>query len=58
MDQDIISTSKAYYLWRTFEQAVQAATTVESAISLTQFWKNFNIRQAIENIWVMARSYT
>jgi hypothetical protein len=26
------------------------STTGEGAISLTQFWKNFNIRQAIENV--------
>jgi hypothetical protein len=50
MDQGIISTFKAFNLRRTFAQAAQA-TTGEGVISLTEFWKNFNIRQAIENIY-------
>jgi hypothetical protein len=44
-----ISTFKAYYLRRTFEQAVQS-TTGSGAISLIKFWKNF-IRQATGNIY-------
>jgi hypothetical protein len=47
MDQGIISTSEAYYLRRTF---AQASYNGEGAVSLTEFWKNFNIRQAFENI--------
>jgi hypothetical protein len=50
MDQGIVSTFKAYYPRRTFAQAVQA-TMEEDAISLTDFWKKFNIRQAILNIY-------
>jgi hypothetical protein len=50
MDQGIISTFKAYYLWRTLVQVVQA-TMGEGAISLTEFRKNFNIGQTIENVY-------
>jgi hypothetical protein len=50
LDQGIISTFKANYLRRIFAQAVQA-TTGEGAILLTEFWKDFKIRQAVENIY-------
>ncbi|XP_063152245.1 uncharacterized protein LOC134492057 isoform X1 [Candoia aspera] len=49
MDQGVIATFKAYYIRRTFEQAI-AKTTGDDAVSLTEFWKNYNIRHAIENI--------
>ncbi|KAM6471896.1 uncharacterized protein PHA67_002618 isoform 2-T2 [Liasis olivaceus] len=49
MDQGAIATFKAYYIRRTFEQAI-AKTTGDDAVSLTEFWRNYNIRHAIENI--------
>ncbi len=49
MDQGVISTFKAYYIRQTFAQAIKA-TTGTAAITLIQFWKNFNIRNALENI--------
>jgi hypothetical protein len=47
MVQGIISSLKAR---STFAQAVRL-TTEEDAISMIEFWKNFNIRKAIENIY-------
>lgn len=49
MDQGIIATFKAYYLRRTFAYAI-AQTTGDNAISLIDFWKKYNIKDAIENI--------
>uniref|UniRef100_A0A5S6Q0H6 DDE-1 domain-containing protein n=1 Tax=Trichuris muris TaxID=70415 RepID=A0A5S6Q0H6_TRIMR len=49
MDQAIIGTFKAYYLRETFQQAI-AKTTDDNPISLVQFWKNYNIKNAIDNI--------
>ena len=49
MDQGVIATFKAYYLRRTFSQAIKA-TTGENAPTLTEFWKSYNIRNVIENI--------
>ncbi len=42
-------TFKAYYTRWTFSQDIEV-TMGENAISLTDFWKNYNIRNAIENI--------
>jgi hypothetical protein len=49
MDQGVISTFKAYYLRRAFSQAVKA-TTEDNAMTLMEFWKQFNIKNAIKNI--------
>lgn len=49
MDQGVIATFKAYYLRRTFRQMIRA---VDSDINLTirEFWKRYNIKDAIDNI--------
>jgi hypothetical protein len=49
MDQGTISAFKAHYIRTTCEQAI-AETTEDGAVSLTEFWKNYNIRHAVENI--------
>jgi purine nucleoside permease len=49
MDQGTIATFQAYYIRKTSEQAI-AKITEGDVISLTEFWKNYNIRHAIENI--------
>jgi hypothetical protein len=49
MDQGVIATFKSCYLWRTFIQMVKA-TAGEDKISVKDFWKNFNIKKAIDNI--------
>jgi hypothetical protein len=49
MDQGTIATFKAYYIRKTFEYAIPK-TTEYDAIFLTEFWKNYNMRHAIENI--------
>jgi hypothetical protein len=56
IEQSIILTFKDHYVRRICAQSVKV-TTGEGAILLTEFWKNFKIRQAIKNIWVMARNY-
>jgi hypothetical protein len=40
---------KAYYIRKEFEQEI-AKITGDHAIWLTEFWKNYNIRHAVENI--------
>lgn len=47
MDQGAIAAFKAYYLRQTFAQAVEAT---ESGRTLQEFWKGFNILNAIQNI--------
>lgn len=47
MDQGAIAAFKAYYLRRTFMQAVEAT---ESGQTLREFWKGFNILNAVQNI--------
>ncbi|XP_023223840.1 tigger transposable element-derived protein 1-like isoform X1 [Centruroides sculpturatus] len=49
MDMGVIATFKAYFFKNTFLKAVET-TTGENAITLPEFWKNFNIKHAIENI--------
>jgi hypothetical protein len=49
VDQGAIAMFKAYFLRKTFEQAV-LKTIGDDAISLTEVWKNCYIRYAIENI--------
>ncbi|XP_072000501.1 tigger transposable element-derived protein 1-like [Engystomops pustulosus] len=48
MDQGVIASFKAYYLRRTFSQAVRV--TQNNEITLKEFWKNYNISDAIKNI--------
>ena len=51
MDQGVIATFKAYYLRRTFSQAIKAVDSGEG-ITIRDFWKNYNILSAIKNIGV------
>jgi hypothetical protein len=48
---------RAFYILSTFAQAVEAMLG-EGAISITEFWGNFNIIPASENIYVMASGNT
>ncbi|XP_072263547.1 tigger transposable element-derived protein 1-like [Pyxicephalus adspersus] len=48
MDQGVIASFKAYYLWRTFSEAVYA--TQNDEMTLREFWKSYNIYDAIKNI--------
>lgn len=49
MDQGVISNFKAYYLRRTFKQMFEKADGEEKQ-SIREFWKNYNIMNAVENI--------
>uniref|UniRef100_UPI00358E7BA4 tigger transposable element-derived protein 1-like isoform X2 n=1 Tax=Myxine glutinosa TaxID=7769 RepID=UPI00358E7BA4 len=49
MDQGVIASLKAYYLRRTFSQATKA-TEGEHAQTLEEFWKGYNIYNAVRNI--------
>lgn len=49
MDQGVIASFKAYYLRRTFSQAIKM-TTGDEAMTLAEFWKAFNIKNCIENV--------
>ncbi|MEE6509355.1 hypothetical protein FKM82_025734 [Ascaphus truei] len=49
MDQGVIASFKAYYLRRTFAQAIRA-TDVEGGPTLKEFWKGYNILHAVRNI--------
>lgn len=51
MDQGLIAIYKSYYFNKTFSQAI-SATNGESIESrdLCQFWKNYNIRDTVQNI--------
>ena len=49
MDQGVMTLFKRYYLRRTLRQAVDA-TSEEDGVNLRQFWKNYNIYQAVLNI--------
>ncbi|XP_072270768.1 tigger transposable element-derived protein 1-like [Pyxicephalus adspersus] len=48
MDQGVIASFKAYYLRRTFSQAVRA--TQKDGMTLREFWESYNIYDAIKNI--------
>lgn len=48
MDQGVIRAFKAYYLRKTFRQAVRA--TENGKKTLREFWKDFNIYKAVKNI--------
>lgn len=47
IDQVAVAAFKAYYLRQTFAQAIEA---IESGRMLREFWKGFNILNAIRNI--------
>ena len=49
MDQGVIASFKAYYLRRTFAQALRACERDE-AMTLTNFWKGYNVKDALKNI--------
>ncbi|XP_026475403.1 tigger transposable element-derived protein 1-like [Ctenocephalides felis] len=48
MDQRVIASFKAYYLRRTFSQAVKA--NENDGMELRDFWKSYNILQCVKNI--------
>jgi len=49
MDQGVKETFKAYYLRRTFAQAI-AATEEDTEKTLMKFWKDYNIYDCIKNL--------
>ncbi|XP_039605684.1 tigger transposable element-derived protein 1-like [Polypterus senegalus] len=49
MDQDVIASFKAYYLWRTFAMAFNATEKNEN-LTLKDFWNSYNIYNAVQNI--------
>ena len=49
MDQGVISNFESYYLRRTFHRLLKA-TDGDNMPSMKEFWKNYNILMAIENI--------
>ena len=49
MDQGVIATFKAYYLRRTFRKMV-TAVDADPNLTIIQFWKGFNIKNAIDTI--------
>ncbi|KAF2362688.1 DDE superfamily endonuclease domain [Trinorchestia longiramus] len=49
MAQGVIAAFKAYYLRKTFQQAI-LATTENTSLSLLDFWENFSIMDAIHAI--------
>jgi len=48
MDQGVIASFKAYYLRRTIAMALGA--TEKKDVTLKEFWKSYNIRDAVKNI--------
>ncbi|XP_045104158.1 tigger transposable element-derived protein 1-like [Portunus trituberculatus] len=49
MDQGVIASFKAYYLRRTIAMALQATETKKN-LTLKDFWKSYNILDAVKNI--------
>ena len=49
MNQGVIVTFKTYYLRRTIDMALQATET-KKHITLKEFWKSYNILDAVKNI--------
>ena len=49
MDQGVIASFKAYYLRKTFAMALQA-TEASKDLTLRDFWKSYNILDAVQNI--------
>jgi len=50
MDQGVKETFKAYYLRRTFAQAIAATGEEDTEETLMQFWKDYNIYDCIKNL--------
>ena len=49
MDQEFTAAFKAYYLRRTFAQAI-AATEEDTEKTLMQFWKDYSIYDCVKNL--------
>ena len=49
LDQEVIASFKAYYLRRTIAMALQATETKKD-LTLKDFWKSYNILDAVKNI--------
>ena len=49
MGQGVITTFKANYLKFTFKKAI-AASAEKPAMSITDFWKQYNVKEALEHI--------
>lgn len=49
MDQGVIATFKSYYVRRTFEKLLSAIDGTDE-ISIKEFWRNFNIKMAVDII--------
>ena len=49
MDQGVITNLKAYYLHRNFAETIKK-TDGDDAPTLTQFWKDYNIRHSVANV--------
>lgn len=49
MDQGVMSNFKVYYFRRTFRQLIDK-TDGEDKQSIRDFWKNYNIMDAVDNI--------
>ena len=49
MDQGVIANLNVYYLRRNFAEAFKE-TDGDDAPTLTQFWKDYNIRHAVANV--------
>ena len=49
IDQGVIATFKANYLKFTFKKAIGASTR-EPAMLITEFYKQYNIKEALEHI--------
>ena len=48
MDQGVIAAFKAYYLRQSLQEMIQKMDT--SGVSLKEYWKNYNILQATDDI--------
>ncbi|XP_054426242.1 tigger transposable element-derived protein 1-like [Pteronotus mesoamericanus] len=51
MGQGVASTFKAHYLKRTFEHILEATDGEDTAV-IREFWRNYNIMDAVDNIAV------
>jgi hypothetical protein len=47
MDQDVIARLKAFYIRKTFSQAVKITNPNEGAAALRDYWRLYNVRAAI-----------
>jgi hypothetical protein len=59
MDQGVIATFKAYYIRKTFSQAVKTKIVNEGVPTLKEFWRSYNVREAVGiicNAWDEVKS--